>query len=252
MIDRTAAVVTGAGSGIGRACAELLAKRGLLVVCVGRRRHALLEVAKAIRSAGGDAEIIEADCSSAVGVAAVIRSCFPAKLRAIIYAAGADLVKPCETTGIADLEALFATNVYGPFLITQGLLTRVERNGAITFVSSVAASRGRANHSAYGAAKAALVGMTVNLAVELRNRVRVNCVSPGATDTKMFREYVAESRRGVAGQDLEYQRIGDQARLLLGRIATAKEVAEEIVHVSLDATATTGVNICVDGGYSAS
>jgi NAD(P)-dependent dehydrogenase (short-subunit alcohol dehydrogenase family) len=125
-------------------------------------------------------------------------------------------------------------------------------NGAsVTFVGSIAAVRGRDRHSLYGAAKAGLMGLTRNLAVELAPAVRVNYVMPGATNTAMLSEYLdaylADDPDGHALKNIEM----DAGRVLLGRVAEPFEIAATILHVAVDATAMTGAVIPVDVGFTA-
>ncbi len=94
--------------------------------------------------------------------------------------------------------------------------------------------------------------MTVNLATELGPRIRVNCVSPGATDTAMLADFIARSRDGLSEKAAQRQQIAAASRNLLRRLAAPVEVAETVVHLALDATATTGVDLPVDLGYMAS
>ena len=82
--------------------------------------------------------------------------------------------------------------------------------------------------------------------------MRVNCVSPGATRTAMLEAYVTESTRDLSDEDKRRLRIADKSRIMLNRVAEPAEVAATIVHLALDATAVTGVDIAVDVGYKAS
>jgi NAD(P)-dependent dehydrogenase (short-subunit alcohol dehydrogenase family) len=249
-----AAVVTGAGSGIGRACAELLARRGLYVIGAGRTAASLEETLATIRVAGGDGHAVEADCSTAEGRAAVAAAVTSSgrRVAAVVHFAGADLAKEFATTTPEDFDRLIDVNVRAPFFLTQALLTSLADGAGIVFVGSISAVRGRDRHAAYGASKAALIGLTANLAVELAPGVRVNCVSPGATRTGMLRAYVKESTHGLSPEELDRLRIADQARMPLQRVAEPVEVAVAVVHLALDFTAVTGVDLPVDVGYTAS
>jgi len=104
----------------------------------------------------------------------------------------------------------------------------------------------------YGASKAALKGLTVGLAVDLAPHVRVNTVSPGATDTALLAAYIEESYRDLSPEQAKRQQHAAASRQLLRRVATADEVAATVVHVAMDATAMTGQDIPVDVGYTAS
>jgi 3-oxoacyl-[acyl-carrier protein] reductase len=249
-----AVVVTGAGSGIGRSCAEVLAGRGFHVIGAGRTRATLDAVLGGIREAGGAGEAVVADCATSVGREALVAAVRATRrpIAAVVHAAGADLVAAFSATTADDLDRLLDLNVRAPFFLTQELLPLLSDGAGVVFVGSISAVRGRDRHAAYGASKAALIGLTANLAVELGPRVRVNCVSPGATRTGMLRAYVKDSARDQSDDERSRSRIADGARMPLGRVAEPSEVAAVCVHLAIDATAVTGVDIPVDVGYTAS
>jgi NAD(P)-dependent dehydrogenase (short-subunit alcohol dehydrogenase family) len=242
------AVVTGAGSGIGRACAELLAQRGTKVVCVGRRPAPLADTLDALRGSG---EAVPADVSTDDGVAAVAHAIGERQLDVLIHAAGRESVTPFATTTRAELDAVLATNLTGPFFLTQKLVPRFAEHASVVFVSSMSAESGRDRHAAYGASKAALIGLTKNLAVELAPSVRVNCICPGATVTPMLQEFLATYYGPNPSEELTQAMLADAKRLLLGRAAEPAEIATTAIHLALDATAMTGSAVTVDLGYTA-
>ena len=246
------AVVTGGGSGIGRGCVEQLARRGLHVVAVGRTQATLDEVSAAVVDEGGAVAAVVADCSTSAGrdtvVAAVTGIGGP--VVALIHAAGADLVAAFVDTTPEQFDFLVDINVRAPFFLTQLLVPHLADGAGVVFVGSISATRARPRHAAYATSKAALVGLTANLAVDLAPAVRVNCVSPGATRTGMLRAFVKASARGLEDDERERQLMADMARMPLGRVAEPGEVAV-CVHLALDATAVTGVDVPVDVGYAA-
>lgn len=250
--QQAAAIVTGAGSGIGRETAVLFGKRGLHVLCAGRTGASLEETAARIEAVGGTSRVVVADCGSEAGRAALVEAAAELPCRAFVHAAGADRIKPFTNTTRDDFDALVAINLAAPFFLVQALLPRFVDGAGVVFVGSVSSQRGMARHAAYGATKAALIGLTVNLATELGPRIRVNCVSPGATDTAMLADFIARSRDGLSEKAAQRQQIAAASRNLLQRLAAPVEVAETVVHLALDATATTGVDLPVDLGYMAS
>ncbi len=246
------AVVTGAGSGIGRETAVLLGKRGLNVLCAGRTRAALEETATLIEAAGATSRVVVADCGSDAGRAVLVDAASEIPVSAFVHAAGADRIKPFAETTRDDFDALVGINLAAPFFLVQALLPRFVDGASVVFVGSVSAQRGMVRHAAYGATKSALTGLTVNLATELGPRIRVNCVSPGATDTAMLADFIARSRDGLSEKAVQRQQIAAASRNLLRRLAAPLEVAATIVHLALDAAAVTGVDLPVDLGYMAS
>ncbi|MFV0306677.1 MAG: SDR family NAD(P)-dependent oxidoreductase [Desertimonas sp.] len=247
------AVVTGGGTGIGRAAVEILAGRGLRVLAVGRTAGTLDDAASAVAGGPGEVTAVVADCASESGRGAVVEAveAVGAPVRAVIHAAGADLVADFAATTPEQFDRLVDVNLRAPFFLTQGLVPHLADGAGVVFVGSVSALRARARHAAYAATKAALLGLTANLAVDLAPSVRVNCVSPGATRTGMLRAFVRESAAGLDDEQRRRQLDVDMARMPLGRVAEPAEVATVCVHLALDATAVTGVDVPVDVGYAA-
>jgi NAD(P)-dependent dehydrogenase (short-subunit alcohol dehydrogenase family) len=242
------AVVTGAGSGIGRACAQLLAQRESRVICVGRRPELLRETVDMLGTAGTS---VSADITTDDGVAAVADAVRHREVNAVIHAAGRESVTTLDATTRGEFDAVIATNLAGPFFLTQQLAPRLADGAGVVFVASMSARSGRDRHAAYGASKAALIGLTTNLAVELAPRVRVNCICPGATVTPMLQEFLATYYGTNPSEELAQTMVADAKRLLLGRAAEPTEIASTAIHLALDATAMTGTTVTVDLGYTA-
>jgi len=246
--DRPIAVVTGAGSGIGRATAMALGHRGLAVCCVGRRLAPLEETAGRL---GGLGQAVAADVATEEGVVAVADAVGGRPVGALVHAAAVEGIVAVKDTDRATFDRLVATNLAGPFFLTQALLPALAEGSGIVFVGSVSALHGRPRHAAYSATKAGLLGLTTSLAAELAPRVRVNCVAPGATDTPMFAEAVSAYFGSMAPDEVERVGTAEMTRVLLGRVSDRAEVAVSIVHLALDATYSTGSVVTVDGGFSA-
>ncbi|MFV0258616.1 MAG: SDR family NAD(P)-dependent oxidoreductase [Acidimicrobiales bacterium] len=245
------AVVTGGGTGIGAAAAVRLARRGLRVICVGRRPDALARTVATIEAEGGRAVAVTADVGTEAAVASIVAEVGEGPVAAVVHSAGRDIAGGFAEATRAEIDEMMAVNFTGPYFITQALLDHLTPGAGIVLVGSVSAVRGRNRQTGYGASKAALRGFMVNLAAELGGRARVNCVSPGATRTQMLREQVADGRRGLSARELEETTIRDSARMLLGRVAEPDEIAVMIEHLALDATAMTGTDVPVDVGYTA-
>ncbi|GAA5019746.1 SDR family oxidoreductase [Actinopolymorpha pittospori] len=242
------AIVTGAGSGVGQATALALGGRGLRVHCVGRREGPLAQTARLI---GDQAMVVPADIGTEEGVAAVADAVGEAPVSALVHAAAIAGVHSLAATTRQVFDTLIDVNLGGPFFLTQALAPRFEEGSGVVFVSSVSARHGRDRHAAYSASKAALLGLTLSLAVELGPRVRVNCVLPAATDTPMLAQAAEDYYGPLDTGERETEAILGQSRLLLGRIAEPAEVAAAVVYLALDASICTGAILEVDGGYSA-
>jgi 3-oxoacyl-[acyl-carrier protein] reductase len=247
-----AAIVTGAGSGIGRATAVVLGQRGLHVVAVGRTEATLAATCDAARSDGGSAEAVVADVGDDAAVPALIGALGDRPVGVLVHAAAHHEHQTFAETTPDAFDRQVAVNLRGPFFLTQALVPRFADGAGVVFVGSITSERARDRHIAYAATKAALLGLTKHLAAELAPTVRVNCVSPGATATAMLSAYVDASTADLSEEEQRRRRIADKARLLLGRVADPSEVAATIVHLALDASAVTGVDVAVDVGYKAS
>jgi NAD(P)-dependent dehydrogenase (short-subunit alcohol dehydrogenase family) len=246
--DRAVAVVTGAGSGIGRAAAMALAARGLGVVCAGRRPGPLQETAGQL---GGGGRVVAADVGTADGVRAITDAVGGAPVAALVHAAAIEGIVSLEDTTRPVFDELIAVNLAGPFFLTRELRPVLADGSGIVFVGSVSALHGRPRHAAYAATKAALLGLTTSLAAELAPRVRVNCVAPGATATPMMAEALTAYYGSMDAEEAQRTGTADMTRVLLGRVGTPAELAAAIVHLALDASYSTGSVVTVDGGFSA-
>jgi NAD(P)-dependent dehydrogenase (short-subunit alcohol dehydrogenase family) len=185
------AVVTGASSGIGASCARKLAERGARVAVFARSLDKLRELAarhedRMLAVSGDVAE--EADIER---LFAETESRFGA-CDLLINNAGMIDPKPIEATSAADWDRMFAVNVRGAFLCARRALRSMKSGAAIVNVASISGVVGPEKFPgwiSYCASKGAVISMTEAMAVELKGRgVRVNCVSPGSVDTKMWAE----------------------------------------------------------------
>lgn len=193
------AIVTGAGSGIGRATAAILGERGYAVVLVGRGRGALEETAEIVV---GETMVLAADIGTDAGAEAVVSGTLAAfgRIDAVVNNAAAGPFRPIAEFGWADLEALFRTNTIGPAAIIArawGALAEQHRVAdtvaRIVNVSSVSAIDPFPGLSVYGASKAALHALTRGCATEgAQAGIKAFAVAPGAVETEMLRSLFSE------------------------------------------------------------
>ena len=238
------AVVTGAGSGIGRATAEALAAAGATVVCADINRETGEETAAALRAAGGRAEYQPVDLTDAASIAAFAQD-VAAKHGAVdvlVNGAGWGKTHPFWE-GTPELwERVIALNFVGPMRLTKALLpAMIERgSGKIVNISSDAGRVGSLGETVYAGAKGGLIAFTKSLARETaRYNINVNCVCPGPTETPLL--------FAVPEKHLEAFRKAIPFR----RFAKPTEVAAAVVFFASDQSSyVTGQVLSVSGGLT--
>jgi 3-oxoacyl-[acyl-carrier protein] reductase len=254
LIERVA-VVTGGGSGIGRAIARSFAAEGADVVLAGRRVEPLEETAAMVRALGPRALAIPADVSVEHDVRELVAQAI-AELGRIDVLVN-DAATPGEDQTVANMTLAnwndtIATTLTGAMLCARECLTRSmlpRRTGAIVNIASVAGLRGLARKSHFSAAKAGLLALTQSLAQEVGPQgVRVNAVVPGPVATELLDKY---HQRLAAERGIAYERIVAEAarNVALRRLVTPEEVAAVAVFLASEqASGVTGQAIEVTGG----
>jgi NAD(P)-dependent dehydrogenase (short-subunit alcohol dehydrogenase family) len=246
-VDDRVAIVTGAGSGIGRATARLLAARGQTVALVGRRREPLAEVAAdiAVNPSGGQALVVVADLAEPDAPRRIVETVLEetARLDVLVNNAASLQRKHVSDVTLDEFDGMVALNVRAPYFLVQAALPALRRSPAavVVNVSSAAAVMYRPQQTLYGLTKVALEHMTMNIAAELApDRIRVACVRPGPVETAIY--------ASTAGD--RHERLAELGRQVpLGRVGQPEEVARWIEHlVAEDAGWVTGAIISVDGG----
>lgn len=248
MEQERVAVVTGAGSGIGRATARMFASSGHAVACLDSDPIAAELTVEQITRLGGRARATEVDVTDERSIEAALREVLQRfqGVDTVVNAAGVAYRTRIEDLPIAKFDHMWSVNVRGTYLMCVAAIDSLaERQGSIVNLASVAALRGSAYLGAYCATKGAVAAMSAALAVELSERsIRVNCVSPGAVDTPML--------AGLIPPDNAPADLLSRSQSLNGRAATADEVAAAIHFLaSPDAGHITGVNLPIDGGSRA-
>lgn len=242
------ALVTGAGRGLGRACALLLARGGARVVVGDIDEAGGEETARLIRDAGADAVFVRADIARAADVQAMVQRAvesFGGLDCAINNAARFIKPKPLAEISEEDWVASTSVNVTGTFLcMKHEIEAMLERGGgSIVNIGSGRETTGEKGLSWYLGAKQAIYGMTKCAALEYGGKgIRINAVAPGPMWTPALRETAAQNPGHVEAR---------QAHVPLGRIAEPEEVAEAAVWLCSPAAGyVTGTTLSADGGYT--
>ncbi|MEV0979360.1 glucose 1-dehydrogenase [Streptomyces sp. NPDC049915] len=241
------ALVTGAGTGIGRAVALALAAEGARVVVAGRSRAPLDETVALVAQAGGTAVAEVADVARAADVRALVRAAVDrfGALDVAVNNAGVFRGAPLADLTEDDWHSLLDINVTGVFLALQAEIRQMRTQPGGGAIVNVASNLGRhkqvPNTVAYAATKAAVASLTRGAALEyIADGVRINAVSPGSSDTTMsLRPGESEAQRAV--------RMKDQSPL--GRVSSTEEVAQAVLYLASDAAAAlVGTDLVIDGG----
>ena len=241
------ALVTGAGSGIGRATSLAFAAAGATVVSSDMVCESGEETAMRIREAGGDACFIRADVTKPDEIRALISSTVEryGQLDCACNNAGIGVVGRFHEISEEDWQRTLAVNLSGVFHCMQQEIVQMLRqgHGSIVNIASIAGLVGLRDSAAYVASKHGVVGLTRTAAIELAPEgIRVNAVCPGFVHTPMV---VRPNTPAGAIADIS-------ARHPIGRLGTPEEIAAVVVWISSDAPSfVTGHTLVADGGYTA-
>lgn len=249
MVDGKVALVTGAGSGIGRATALRFAREGAKVVVADIVPEGGEETVRMIKSAGGDAVFVKCDISIAAEVDAMVAKAVETYGRLDCAANNAGIeARPAPTVDCAeeDFDRTVMINLKGTFLCMKSEIQQMlkQGGGAIVNTSSMAGMVGVPGMSAYTAAKHGIIGLTRTAALEYGTAgIRVNAVCPGAVRTPMMQQIITAMPE--LGKEMDENHP-------VGRIAEPDEIAEAIVWLCSDAASfVTGHPLAVDGGLLA-
>ena len=236
------AVVTGAGSGIGRSIAQRFAEEGATVYLVGRRQHTLDEVAAEL---GTGAQVVVADTSQLADIDRLFSLVEEksGRVDVLVANAGGGSLAALGQIAEQDFDATFATNVKGVLFTVQRALPLLSDAASVILTGSTASAKGGPAFSVYGATKAAVRNFARSWIIDLKGQgIRVNVLSPGPTKTP-----------GLVGLVPEAQQQGLLDQLAnsvpLGRVADPDEIANAALFLASDQSSfVNGIELFVDGG----
>lgn len=251
--DRVA-LVTGAGSGIGKASAVLMAREGAKVAALSRTREELEKTVREIEDHGGEGMVVTADVSKPEDVERAVRQVVDrwGRLDVVFANAGVNGVwAPIEKLEVDEWRQTLDINLTGTFLTLKYAVPQLKRRGGSVIVNaSVNGTRVFSNTgaTAYASSKAGQVAMTKMLALELaRDRIRVNVICPGAIETEIDDN---TERRDLEGVGVA-QEFPEGPHPLRGKPGTSQEVAQLVLFLASDASRhVTGTEVWIDGGES--
>ncbi|MDT8902897.1 SDR family NAD(P)-dependent oxidoreductase [Anaeroselena agilis] len=242
MDNRKVALITGGGTGIGRAVALRLAAQGIdIVVNYSRSEKDALDTAAAVREAGVGCLIEKADVAADDQVRVMVDNTVRrfGRLDYLVNSAGTTrFVDAGDLDGLTGefWDDIMAVNVKGAYFACRACRPHLKKTGgAIVNITSIAGITGRGSSIAYAASKAAAISLTKSLAQVFAPEIRVNSVAPGIVLT-----------RWVAGREDHIARLG--AGTPLGRVCSPEDVADVVAPLLLTAGMVTGQTIVVDGG----
>lgn len=245
------ALVTGAGSGIGRRTAQRFAEEGAAVMVADRDSEGASQTAKTISEAGGDARSVEADVTDKDQVEQMVTATVDAfgGLSCVVNNAGVTIVGAAHEIDESDWDLELAVNLKSVYLVSKAAWPHLEKagGGSIVSTASIAGLRAIPDDAAYCASKAGVIMLTKCMALDGADAgIRVNCVCPGFIQTPMIDGYFADQA------DPEESRKAAADMHPLGRLGDPLDIADGFVYLaSDDARWVTGTDLVVDGGLIA-
>ncbi len=242
-LEGKAAVVTGAGNGIGRATARRLAAAGARIVAVDLDGDAAEQTVISVRDEGGEALAVRAEVALAADVERMVVAALSAFRRVDILHNNAAWypVKAAVETTEEDWDRAMGVCLKGAWLGARAVLPGMLQvgGGCIINTASVHSLIGFPRHAAYDTAKAGLLGLTRSLAVDYGPSVRVNAIAPGGVDTRLWDRIPAADRQAFV------------KATVLRRLATPDEIADGVYFLASERSSfMTGACLVMDGGWS--
>ncbi len=241
------ALITGGGSGIGKAISTVFAKQGAKVFILDLDEGGASSTINEIKKNGGDAVFQKCNVASYADVKEAIEN-IPA-IDIVVNNAGIAHIGTAETTSEADFERLISVNIKGVYHVVQNAIPKLKiKGGVILNLASVASSVGLADRFAYSMTKGAVVGMTLSVAKDfLSDNIRCNCISPGRVHTPFVDGFLAKNYPGR--EEEMFKKLS--ATQPIGRMGKPEEIAHLALYLCSDeASFVTGCDYPIDGGFT--
>lgn len=245
------ALITGAGTGIGRACALLFAREGARLVLVARRPAPLTAVSSEIAGTGGEAVAVCCDVTRASEVARAVDAAVErfGRLDIVVNSAGALQVATAEQTSEEEWDRLIDVNLKGTFLVSRAALPvmRMSGGGSIVNIGSLLGLIGMKSRAAYCASKGGVTLLTKAMALDhAAEGIRVNCICPALVETELVQGLFTGQPDPEAARRVRIDQIP------LGRLGRPDDVAQFALFLASDESSwITGAAYALDGGMSA-
>jgi NAD(P)-dependent dehydrogenase (short-subunit alcohol dehydrogenase family) len=245
------AVITGAGSGIGRATAKRFAREGAKVVASDIFIEGCQETVNMITSMGGEAIMVKADVSKADQIQAMVKTTLDnyGQINILFNNAGIELSASITETREEDWDRVMSTNLKGIFLCSKYAIPEMIKagGGSIINTASIAGLVGFDNLAAYNTSKGGVITLTKNMALDYAQyNIRVNCICPGVIETSMIERLIE-----IWGGDPEATKQSFVALTPIGRLGTPEDIANAALFLaSEESSFVTGSALVVDGGYT--
>ncbi|WP_114783542.1 SDR family NAD(P)-dependent oxidoreductase [Botryobacter ruber] len=246
-LNNKTAVITGAGSGIGKAVALTFARQGAVVHVLDVNPQQAEQTVNEIREAGGEAHVQLCDVTKQQEVVELFQQIGTVNI--LVNSAGISHIGKADTTSEADFERVYQVNVKGVYNCLYAAIPVMKQNGggAILNMGSIAAVVGLPDRFAYSMSKGAVYAMTLSVAKDyLQDNIRCNSISPARVHTPFVDGFLAKN---YPGQEQEmFQKLSKTQPI--GRMGTPDEIAKLILYLCSDEAAfITGNDYPIDGGF---
>lgn len=249
-LNNKTAIITGAGSGIGKAIAKLFAKQGAAVHILDFDEKGAAQTVKEIESGGGKSVAVKCDVSNQQQVKTIVESIVASagRIDILVNNAGVAHVGNVESTSEEDFNRLFNVNVKGVYNCLQAVIPHMKaKGGSILNMASIASSVGIPDRFAYSMTKGAVVGMTLSTAKDyINHNIRCNCISPARVHTPFVDGFI---NKNYPGKEKEmFEKLSKSQPI--GRMGEPEEIAFLVLYLCSDeASFITGCDYPIDGGF---